>query len=56
VEIQSARLDLAGVESSVIDAENAVAINGGQLEDTLQIPFPHLAALAEAALAQSQKP
>jgi outer membrane protein TolC len=56
VEIQSARLDLAGVESSVIDAENAVAINGGQLEDTLQIPFPHLATLAEAALAQSQKP
>jgi outer membrane protein TolC len=56
VEIQTARLDLAAVESSVIDAENAVAITGGQLEDTLQIPFPHLATLAEPPPAKSRTP
>jgi hypothetical protein len=56
VEVQTARLDLATVDSSVIDAENAAAIAGGQLEDTLQIPFPHLATLADAKPAKSRTP
>jgi outer membrane protein TolC len=56
VEVQTARLDLATADSAVIDAENASAIAAGQLEDALQIPFPHLATLAEATPAKSRTP
>jgi outer membrane protein TolC len=56
VEVLSARLDLIAAESAVVDAENTAAIAAGQLEDALQLPFPHLATLAEAAPAQSRKP
>ncbi len=45
VEVQTAQLDLATAETSVLDAENAAATAGGALEDALQLPFPHLATL-----------
>lgn len=48
LELQSARLDLAAAEIAALDAALAVASASGQLEDALQIPFPHLAALADA--------
>jgi cobalt-zinc-cadmium efflux system outer membrane protein len=48
VEVETANLDLATVESTISDAENAAALAAGQLEDALQLPFPHLAALASA--------
>jgi outer membrane protein TolC len=56
VEVLTARLDLLSAESAVMDTESATAIAAGQLEDALQVPFPHLAALADAATAQSRKP
>ncbi len=56
LEVQTARLDVATVETAVVDAENAAASAAGQLEDALQIPFPHLAKLADAAPAQSRTP
>lgn len=48
LELQSARLDLAAAEIAALDAALAVAVASGQLEDALQIPFPHLTALADA--------
>lgn len=54
VEVQTARLDLSTVEAAIAEAENAAAVAAGQLEDALQLPFPHLAALAEAAPAKSR--
>jgi outer membrane protein TolC len=56
VETLTARLDLIAAESSVIDAENAAAIAAGELEDALQLPFPHLATLADASRANSRMP
>jgi outer membrane protein TolC len=56
VEVLTARLDLIAAESAMADAENAAAVAAGQLEDALQIPFPHLATLADAATAKSQTP
>jgi outer membrane protein TolC len=53
VEVLTARLDLIAAEGAVVDAENASAVAAGQLEDALQIPFPHLAALAETTPAKS---
>lgn len=49
LELQTARLDVATAETAVLDAENAAAIAAGQIEDALQLPFPHLAALAVAS-------
>jgi len=48
VEVQTAQLDLATVETTIFDAENAATLAAGQLEDALQLPFPHLATLASA--------
>jgi outer membrane protein TolC len=56
VEKQTAQLDLATVDAAVIDAENAAAVAAGQLEDALQLPFPHLATLAQATSANSRTP
>ncbi len=56
VEVQTARLDLATVDTAVADAESANALAAGQLEDALQLPFPHLAALAAAVPANSRTP
>jgi len=56
VEVLTARLDLIAVESAVADAENTAATAAGQLEDALQLPFPHLATLADAAAAKSRTP
>jgi outer membrane protein TolC len=56
VEVQTARLDLAMAEAAVADAGGATATAAGQLEDALQLPFPHLAALASAAPAKSHAP
>ena len=55
VEVRTAQLDLATVDAAVIDAESAAAVAEGQLEDALQIPFPHLAVLADPARAQSAR-
>ena len=49
VSLQGARLDLAAADLAVFEAETAVELANGQLEDALQIPFPHLAALANPA-------
>jgi hypothetical protein len=43
-------------DAAVADAENVAAAAAGQLEDALQLPFPHLAALASAAPAKSRMP
>jgi outer membrane protein, heavy metal efflux system len=51
VEVQTARLDLATVDTALLDAENAAAVAAGQLEDALQIPFSNLATLADPARA-----
>ena len=45
---QTAALDLAGAELAIRDAEAAVTLAAGQLEDALEIPFPHLTALTPA--------
>jgi outer membrane protein TolC len=45
VEVTTSQLDLANAETAVLDAETAAANAAGALEDALQIPFPHLAAL-----------
>jgi cobalt-zinc-cadmium efflux system outer membrane protein len=47
VEVQSAQLDVATAESTLVDAENAYAVASGDLEAALQVPFPNLAALAD---------
>ncbi len=52
VERQLAALELATAESALADAEAAAALAAGQLEDALQVPFPHLATLADPAHAQ----
>ena len=52
VEVQTARLELAASDAAVADAESAAALAAGQIEAALQIPFPHLAALADAARTQ----
>ena len=49
IEVLTARLDLAMAAAALAEAEAAVGVADGQLEDTLQIAFPHLAALADAA-------
>ena len=49
-------LDLLAAESAIADAENATALAAGQLEDALQLPSPHLAALADATTAKSRTP
>ena len=53
LELNSARLDLATAEAATLDATLALALASGQLEDALQIPFPHLTALADPARATS---
>lgn len=53
VEVRTSQLDLATAETAVIEAENAAALADGQLEDALQLPFPHLAALADSTRTQS---
>jgi outer membrane protein TolC len=55
LELQTARLDLATTELARLDAETAAAQASGQLEDALQVPFPHLAALADVARATSSR-
>jgi outer membrane protein TolC len=48
VELQTARLDVATADLALLDAQNAAAIAAGQLEDALQQPLPHFAALARS--------
>lgn len=50
---ETAELELATVEATALDAENAVAVASGQLEDALQIPFSHLSELMAAARNQT---
>jgi outer membrane protein TolC len=52
VERQLAKLELAAADAALADADSAAALAAGQLEDALQLPFPHLAALADVAHAQ----
>ncbi|MEI6053465.1 MAG: hypothetical protein WCQ44_12245, partial [Opitutaceae bacterium] len=49
LEVLTARLDLAMAAAALTEAEAAVGVADGQIEDALQIPFPRLAALADAA-------
>lgn len=53
LELQLAAVDLATVETTLLDAESAAALAGAQLEEALQIPFPHLTALADRQRAQT---
>lgn len=46
LEVQSTQLDLATADTLIADAENAVALAAGQLEDALQVPFNRLDTLA----------
>ena len=55
VERQTARLDLAAAEAALAEAESAAALAAGQLEDALQVPFPNLAALADATRVQPSR-
>lgn len=55
VELQTAALDLATVDVALLEAENAAAIAAGQLEDALQLPFPHLEMIAAAAPKRSAR-
>jgi outer membrane protein TolC len=43
LEVLTARLDLAIAAAALAEAEAAVGVAAGQLEDALQIPFPRLA-------------
>lgn len=52
IDLQTSRLDLVTAEAAVADAEAAAALAAGQLEDALQVPFPNLLVLADAARAQ----
>jgi cobalt-zinc-cadmium efflux system outer membrane protein len=45
VELQTAQNDLIAAELALVDADNAAAAASGQLEDALQVPFPHFAAV-----------
>ncbi len=49
VERQTASLEVVATELALADAEAAAALVAGQLEDAFQLPYPHLAALADAA-------
>jgi len=49
VEVETAELDLSALDATVAETENSVALAASQLEDALQLPFPHLAALAQTA-------
>ncbi len=49
VERMTSALDLAAAEVAEQEASTAVWLAAGQLEDALQLPFPHLAALADAS-------
>jgi outer membrane protein, heavy metal efflux system len=48
LELQTAQFDRASVDTLMIEAEAAAALAAGQLEDALQVPFPHLLSLADA--------
>lgn len=52
VDRQTAAYELATADLAIADAESAAMLAAGQLEDALQLPFPHLAALADAARPQ----
>lgn len=54
VELQTGQNDLLTAELALIEAGNAIAAAAGQLEDALQIPFPHFAALAPSIPAPSR--
>jgi cobalt-zinc-cadmium efflux system outer membrane protein len=56
VEAVAAETELAAIGVALVDAESAVAVASGQLEDALQLPFPHLATLANAAPATAHAP
>jgi outer membrane protein TolC len=49
LELQLARVEVASAETLILDAEAAASVAAGQLEDALQLPFPHVAELADAA-------
>ena len=48
LEVLTAKLDLAMADAALGDAETAVGVADGQIEDALQVPFPRLPALADA--------
>lgn len=45
LEVETAHLETATADLDLAAAENAADLAAGQLEDALQVPFPHLAAL-----------
>jgi outer membrane protein TolC len=47
VELETAAVDAANSAGMALDAEAAVSAAAGQLEDALQTPFPHIAAVAK---------
>jgi outer membrane protein TolC len=51
IELLNARIELGSAEAALLDADVAAAGAAGQLEEALQVPFPHLTAVANAPAA-----
>jgi outer membrane protein TolC len=48
VELHTADIETIAAETAVLDAEHAVRLASGQLEDALQITIPHLSAVTDS--------
>ena len=55
IEVQTARLEVILAEATVAESAAAATQAGVQLEDALQLPFPHLDSLGEAVRTQNLK-
>jgi outer membrane protein TolC len=51
IELLNARIELGSAETALLDADVAAAGAAGRLEEALQVPFPHLTAVANAPAA-----
>ncbi|HEU5080154.1 MAG TPA: TolC family protein [Opitutaceae bacterium] len=56
IEVETAELNTETSDASVADAENAAALAAGQLEDALQLPFPHVAEIAKRLGQKTETP
>lgn len=56
VDVQLAALELRNAELALADADAAATAAAGQMEDALQVPFPHLNAVFSTATVPPQPP
>lgn len=49
LELQTSLLEQTAAETAALESTFALTLASGQLEDALQLPFPHLSALADSA-------